>query len=491
MEYMLLSPLASAAVSGIETEYNVGTQMIFLQINKLLRIGIIASSNWDGISGRTPELTAPTPSLCRALIRTFRFDPPYHQRNVGVLNSIEADEHCPRRWFLVPLSPRPSSSCDPLYRQALVSSLRLKGTHGCGIDQTTIPTSLDLPCCGSALGRTLMKLVAIEKQVSIIIEILDGQSFVGQRSGYLLELIENSGVLPTVSLTAIISDEFTQTGNEDLLGCVDLVTVGSLCLIKPTKTSSVKPITLGASRDQVVVGLWVNEEKRKKDMKILTCLLREKSMLPDFHFHWRCGNTKSINLCFADDLMIFCKGELSSITLIQEALTEFQALSGLSPNPEKSSIYFSGLEAAVHLFCTLLFYSQLLLVLPLFGLLHCDVLSFCNPVSATGSVNYVMEMLTLKVLSILDGFNMLYKPNQQGLLLGSPFAEGDVLCMTKSRIEAVKCCHLRLHTAEIWGLIPKIMPPFHRSCGVQVQPKCSKEFGKSSITSSHLECCYV
>ncbi|KAF7150912.1 hypothetical protein RHSIM_Rhsim02G0149400 [Rhododendron simsii] len=55
-----------------------------------------------------------------------------------------------------------------------------------------------------------------------------------------------------------------------------------------------------------------------------------------------CGNTKIINLCFADDLMIFCKGELSSITLIQEALTEFQALSGLSSNPKKSSIYFSG-----------------------------------------------------------------------------------------------------------------------------------------------------
>lgn len=42
-------------------------------------------------------------------------------------------------------------------------------------------------------------------------------------------------------------------------------------------------------------------------------------MLPDFHFHWRCGNTKIINLCFTDDLMIFCKGELSSIILIQEA----------------------------------------------------------------------------------------------------------------------------------------------------------------------------
>ncbi|KAF7138342.1 hypothetical protein RHSIM_Rhsim07G0148100 [Rhododendron simsii] len=40
-----------------------------------------------------------------------------------------------------------------------------------------------------------------------------------------------------------------------------------------------------------------------------------------------------------------CKlGELSSIIHIQEALIEFQALSGLSPSPEKSSIYFSGVN---------------------------------------------------------------------------------------------------------------------------------------------------
>ena len=40
--------------------------------------------------------------------------------------------------------------------------------------------------------------------------------------------------------------------------------------------------------------------------------------------------------------MIFCKGELSSIQCIQEALVEFEALSGLSPSPSKSNIFFSG-----------------------------------------------------------------------------------------------------------------------------------------------------
>ncbi|XP_058198403.1 uncharacterized protein LOC131313927 [Rhododendron vialii] len=62
-------------------------------------------------------------------------------------------------------------------------------------------------------------------------------------------------------------------------------------------------------------------------MEILTCLLKEKSLLHDFHFHWRCGATKLVNLCFADDLMIFYKGELTSINHIQDAFSEFQSLS--------------------------------------------------------------------------------------------------------------------------------------------------------------------
>lgn len=42
--------------------------------------------------------------------------------------------------------------------------------------------------------------------------------------------------------------------------------------------------------------------------------------------------------------MIFCKGDLTSVIHIQDALTEFQALSGLAPSPGKSSIFFSGVS---------------------------------------------------------------------------------------------------------------------------------------------------
>lgn len=79
-------------------------------------------------------------------------------------------------------------------------------------------------------------------------------------------------------------------------------------------------------------------------MEVLTSILREKANLPDFHFHWRCSNTKLINLCFADDLMIFSKGDLVSVKHIHASLLEFEALSGLSPSPGKSSAFFSGVD---------------------------------------------------------------------------------------------------------------------------------------------------
>lgn len=79
-------------------------------------------------------------------------------------------------------------------------------------------------------------------------------------------------------------------------------------------------------------------------METLTCILKEKAQLPDFHHHWRCDQTKIINLCFADDLMIFCRGELQSIKHIKDSLFEFEALSGLAPSPAKSNIFFSGVN---------------------------------------------------------------------------------------------------------------------------------------------------
>ncbi|XP_028067833.1 uncharacterized protein LOC114270499 [Camellia sinensis] len=77
-------------------------------------------------------------------------------------------------------------------------------------------------------------------------------------------------------------------------------------------------------------------------MEILARILAEKSRSPLFKFHWRCEKTKIVNLCFADDLMIFSKGDPGTVSLIMQGLDEFRNLSGLTPNSSKSNIFFSG-----------------------------------------------------------------------------------------------------------------------------------------------------
>ncbi|KAL0292170.1 UNVERIFIED_CONTAM: hypothetical protein Sangu_3256600 [Sesamum angustifolium] len=61
----------------------------------------------------------------------------------------------------------------------------------------------------------------------------------------------------------------------------------------------------------------------------------------DFQYHWKCKDIGLINLCFADDVLLFCKAHLPSIIVISDALNEFAVLSGLKVNPAKSQIIFS------------------------------------------------------------------------------------------------------------------------------------------------------
>lgn len=83
-------------------------------------------------------------------------------------------------------------------------------------------------------------------------------------------------------------------------------------------------------------------------MEVLTCILKEKSQLPDFNFHWKCGNTKIINICFTDDLMIFCK-VFNSVKHIHDSLAEFETLFGPSSSPGKSNIFFSRVSPSIKL----------------------------------------------------------------------------------------------------------------------------------------------
>ncbi|GKD74639.1 hypothetical protein Tco_1332921 [Tanacetum coccineum] len=96
---------------------------------------------------------------------------------------------------------------------------------------------------------------------------------------------------------------------------------------------------------------WIMKCVRSADS---LCVLMEKGMdiskeagirVNDcFRYHHGCKELKLVNLCFADDLMIFCNGDPLSVGLIKEGLNEFSEISGLFPNLNKSTLFFGSLK---------------------------------------------------------------------------------------------------------------------------------------------------
>ncbi|XP_074298723.1 uncharacterized protein LOC141629648 [Silene latifolia] len=59
-------------------------------------------------------------------------------------------------------------------------------------------------------------------------------------------------------------------------------------------------------------------------------------------FHPKCTKLGLTHLIFADDLMIFTRGDVPSVTAVLETLNDFSNWSGLSANTNKTDIYFGG-----------------------------------------------------------------------------------------------------------------------------------------------------
>ncbi|KAL0378647.1 UNVERIFIED_CONTAM: hypothetical protein Sradi_3170200 [Sesamum radiatum] len=77
-------------------------------------------------------------------------------------------------------------------------------------------------------------------------------------------------------------------------------------------------------------------------MELWHVLLQQRIQNSDgFLYHWKCGELGILNLCFADDVLIFCSGTLQSVSIIKNVLSEFASMSGLRVNPNKSQIILS------------------------------------------------------------------------------------------------------------------------------------------------------
>ncbi|GJW50193.1 RNA-directed DNA polymerase, eukaryota, reverse transcriptase zinc-binding domain protein [Tanacetum coccineum] len=63
-----------------------------------------------------------------------------------------------------------------------------------------------------------------------------------------------------------------------------------------------------------------------------------------FRYHAGCKDLKVTHLCVADDLMVFCHGDVHSLSLVKKSLNEFSKYSGLLPNLKKSTVFFGSIK---------------------------------------------------------------------------------------------------------------------------------------------------
>ncbi|XP_062098599.1 uncharacterized protein LOC133804460 [Humulus lupulus] len=82
-------------------------------------------------------------------------------------------------------------------------------------------------------------------------------------------------------------------------------------------------------------------------MEYLTRLLSLVSQHKEFRFHPMCKSLNLVNLCFADDLILFCKGNLRSFQILFDGFTRFSQNYGLTANLNKSQVYFGGISVEV------------------------------------------------------------------------------------------------------------------------------------------------
>ncbi|XP_074300309.1 uncharacterized protein LOC141631549 [Silene latifolia] len=78
-------------------------------------------------------------------------------------------------------------------------------------------------------------------------------------------------------------------------------------------------------------------------LEYFTRILSVVTQRPDLRFHPMCRKLGLSHLAFADNLLLFCRGDLASVRVLMRAFLSFSEASGLRMNQDKSEMYMHGI----------------------------------------------------------------------------------------------------------------------------------------------------
>jgi hypothetical protein len=84
-------------------------------------------------------------------------------------------------------------------------------------------------------------------------------------------------------------------------------------------------------------------------MEYFSRMLKQSTRHTDFNFHPKCFALGVSHLAFTDDVLLLCRCDMQSVSILNQQLLAFGWMSSLDTNATKSSIYFGGVGESVKL----------------------------------------------------------------------------------------------------------------------------------------------
>lgn len=82
-------------------------------------------------------------------------------------------------------------------------------------------------------------------------------------------------------------------------------------------------------------------------MEYLRRCLGKRGTKPGFNYHPQCEKLQITILCFADDLLLFLRGDETSVQLLMQTFEGFSKDTGLVANASKCKVFLGGVDKAV------------------------------------------------------------------------------------------------------------------------------------------------